>query len=585
MAYRACPIELVVHLAGLVLRRVGPVVCLYLLKSVIQVVTAGGSGAELQAPLIVLVVTLTITEVGTAFAKNFDTRIEEKLAPYIHTLILDKAASLPAAAFEDPNTHNLIERANRNSKTVHELMGDIFFTAAIFVQAFSTLLLLATTSLSIAGLALVAAIPIAWTGTRQGKRMHGLEKEHSPSRRLTDYLGRLLSGRESATELRGFQLRQFFLERWRQAFTLRKAEFLRGRFLGTREGWLACLAANTLFGLALLLIVDRAFRGLISTGEIIVLISAVRILQTALTQAAGSLGFIWQYGLPVADLRHFLEMPVDNEESPGTHSFPDKLMHTIRFEDVHFTYPGAAEPVLKGLSLELRAGEKIALVGVNGAGKSTLIKLLLCFYRPTSGRITVDGVDLQEINPASLRDNLSCVFQDFLRYELTLFDNVALGRVGAGHPVVESVCQATGLSDLVNSLPTGYDTQLGKAFSGGVGLSGGQWQRIALARAFARDAQVLILDEPTAALDPLAELEVFGRFIELVLDKTAIIISHRLGSARLADRVVVLSDGRLAETGSHHELMAKNGIYAELFRMQAQWYEDADVAAAKEGLL
>ncbi|MBI3970698.1 MAG: ABC transporter ATP-binding protein [Chloroflexi bacterium] len=284
-------------------------------------------------------------------------------------------------------------------------------------------------------------------------------------------------------------------------------------------------------------------------------------------------------------------------------AFPRPLRHSIRFEDVWFTYPGASQPALSGVTCEIRAGETVALVGENGAGKTTLVKLLLGLYQPDAGRITFDGIDAREIDPQALRAAASAVFQQFVHYHLTFRENVALGQpagdgmgsdgpmtkapdpapdpahetapgsalVAAMERAVERAVEQAGAQDIVRALPQGYDTLLGPDV-GGVDLSSGQWQRVALARAFYRPAQVLVLDEPTAALDPLAELAVFERFAALAAGRTAVLISHRLGMVRLAGRVIVLEQGRVAESGTYESLLRSGGAYAALFTAQARWY-------------
>jgi ATP-binding cassette subfamily B protein len=276
-------------------------------------------------------------------------------------------------------------------------------------------------------------------------------------------------------------------------------------------------------------------------------------------------------GLPALDIRAFLDRSAGEATAAGRLPYPGG---DIRFESVTFAYPGQAEPVLDRVSLVIREGERVALVGPNGAGKTTLIKLMLGLYRPNAGRITIGDINLCDIAPAALRDRVSCVFQDFARLDLTLADNISACAPDVDPASIAAACAATGLTDTLAALPQGAATQLGKTFSGGVELSGGQWQRIALARAFARDARLVVLDEPTAALDPLAELEVYAHFAELMAGRTTVLISHRLGAARLSERILVLDRGRIVEDGAHSELIAAQGLYASLFRTQAGWYQE-----------
>lgn len=252
--------------------------------------------------------------------------------------------------------------------------------------------------------------------------------------------------------------------------------------------------------------------------------------------------------------------------------------------DVEFTYPGNSTPALSGINLQVRPGERIALVGVNGSGKTTLVKLLLGLYRPTQGRILVDGTDLQDIAPDAWRTHVGAVFQDYARYALTVRENIGFGQLDRldDDEAIRSAAKRSSAAELVETLPDGYDTILGKEFENGHDLSLGQWQKLALARAYLRDAALLVLDEPTSALDALAELDVYRRFSELSTGKTVLLISHRLGSARLADRILFLEDGRITEEGTHEDLITASGAYAELYAMQAEWYREQKTVTRKE---
>ena len=325
-------------------------------------------------------------------------------------------------------------------------------------------------------------------------------------------------------------------------------------------------------------------------------------------RAGSSLGYfsrdLQSQSAEISYVREFLNLPEDDgawmQQSPAarepTQPFPKPLREGFAVKDVWFSYPAAdaakgenSRPVLQGVSLHLEPGERVALVGANGAGKSTLAKLLLGLYQPASGEITVDGVLYDEIDRTSLANAVSAAFQDFFNFELTASQSIGIGALGSGGSdqeadlwpawlppdptVVENAAQRAGVDTIAARLPQGYDTPVGHILDGGQGLSGGEWQRLAIARAFIRQPELLILDEPTAALDPMAEAEVYRQFGDLLAGRTALLISHRLGSARMADRILVLKDGRIVEQGHHDALVVKGGVYAAMWEEQASWYQ------------
>lgn len=583
IAMKHAPLETVLLLVGQVLRHMGPPAALLALKQVVNGLVGGSGPADLTSPLLALVGLTMLTQLGGALTNFGDGCMYEKMQPATQELALRHAARLSYRHFDNPAVFDLLERnLSDTSMRVFQLIWFMIDTLTTAAGVLSAVVLVAMTSLWVALLAILIALPIVWAGSRAGARDFALNKTQSPARRFTRYISDLLSKRETANELRAYQLTGYLLGRWRESYASRKADHLRARGTTAAEGALASLGAALLFGGALAGVVYVAVQGQVAAGDIAVLVGAVRILEHGIGRMAANTGYFVQYGRPIGEFRQFLSIPAEDGPCGRGLPFPAPLSGTIRFEDVTFTYPGGTEPVLSHVTLEIQPGEHVALVGVNGAGKSTLTKLLLGLYRPDSGRITIDGIDLHDIAPESLVSHVSCVFQDFVRYQMTLRENVAMGKLGAPPERVEEALAAAGLDALPQRLPHGYDTLLGRYFSGGVDLSGGQWQRVALARAFVRDAELIVLDEPTSALDPRAELEVFGRFVELVRNKTALLISHRLGSARVADRVIVLDGGAVAETGSHEQLMAAGGIYAELFKTQAQWYEAGAPSAAAE---
>ena len=283
---------------------------------------------------------------------------------------------------------------------------------------------------------------------------------------------------------------------------------------------------------------------------------------------------IAESALYLKDLFDFFNIKPDIVSTPGSRPFPEKLQGGFVFENVSFRYPDQERWAIRNLSFTLEAGEKLALVGENGAGKTTLVKLLARLYEPTEGRILIDGVDIRDYNLQSLRQSIGIIFQDYIRFQLTAAENIAVGDIAQKdkHEDVVSSAEKSLANTVIDQLPERYEQMLGRRFKNGVDLSGGQWQKIALGRAYMRDAQLLILDEPTSALDARAEHEVFLRFAELISGKSAVLISHRFSTVRMADRILVLENGQMVEIGSHEELLAKGGKYAELFTLQAQGY-------------
>ena len=315
-------------------------------------------------------------------------------------------------------------------------------------------------------------------------------------------------------------------------------------------------------------------RGEFSIGDLTFLAGSFRRLRTLLEGLLSGFSQVAGQALYLDDLFSFFEIEPEIHSPANPAPFPTPVREGFVFEDVGFRYPGAERWAVRHLSFTLQAGEVLALVGENGAGKTTLVKLLARLYDPDEGRILLDGVDLRDYDLDVLRNNIGVIFQDFVRYHLTAAENIAVGRIearGDRARIVEAARRSLA-DEVIDKLPRGYDQVIGKRFKNGVDLSGGEWQKVAIARAYMRDAQLLILDEPTAALDARSEFEVFQRFKELSVGKTAVLISHRFSSVRMADRILVLNDGQVEAVGTHEELLAQDGRYAELFELQAAGY-------------
>jgi ATP-binding cassette subfamily B protein len=343
-----------------------------------------------------------------------------------------------------------------------------------------------------------------------------------------------------------------------------------------RAGWgafFSAISSLTYYG-AYVLIIFQTINGVITVGSLTFLAGAFRRMQQGLQTILSRFSTIGENALYLQDLFDFFAIRPTIADNAGAIPFPEEIKSGWEFQNVSFAYPNSDKLAIRNLSFKLPVGKKVALVGENGAGKTTLVKLLARLYEPSEGRILLDGRDLREYELHSLRDNVGVIFQDFFRYQLTVRENIAIGRIeeGDNQGRIEDSAEKSLARDVVTELEHGYDQLLGRRFAGAVDLSGGQWQKIALARAYMRDAQLLILDEPTSALDARAEYEVFQRFTALMAGKTAVLISHRFSTVRMADHILFLEYGGLVEEGSHEELIDLGGRYAELFELQAEGY-------------
>jgi ATP-binding cassette subfamily B protein len=396
----------------------------------------------------------------------------------------------------------------------------------------------------------------------------------TPIKREMDYLRDLGTKKESAKELKVFGLGDFLQNRYRvisEEISNRNRQ-LAGRRLRTAS--VLALLASCGYYFAYAVLVYRALHGLLTIGQVTFLAGSLAGFSAQLQTVFSIFTNIADQALYLTDLFDFLAVKPKICNAKNALPAPQPIRHGIEFRNVSFAYPGSDRMVLKNVNLRISAGERIALVGANGQGKTTLVKLMTRLYEPTSGQILLDGIDLRDLDIASLHERIGVIFQDFVRYDMTVRENIAVGNIESRHDeerLVESARKG-GALEIVNRLRHGLDQQLGRRFQDGVDLSGGEWQRFALARAHMRDAEILILDEPTAALDPVAESEVFGQFAELTEGKIALLISHRFSTVRMADRIVVLEDGVIREEGTHTDLMARRGRYANLFKLQASSY-------------
>ena len=488
--------------------------------------------------------------------------------------LMEHAATLDLEDFEDADLQDKLDRARRQTMGRMSLMGQLFGQAqdVITVISFAAGLLIYAPWL-IALLA-VALIP-AFIGEAHFNAMgYSLNFAWTPERRQLEYVRQTGASVESAKEVKIFNLHHFLIARYR---TLADKFFKANRSLARKRAlWGAVFAALGTLGyyIAYAYIAWRTVRGDFTIGDLTFLAGSFRRLRQLLEGLLVGFSQVASQALYLDDLFSFFEIEPEIKSPQNPVAIPKPISRGFVFENVGFQYPDAERWAVRHLDFELRAGEVLALVGENGAGKTTLVKLLARLYDPDEGRILLDGTDLRDYDIDELRANIGVIFQDFVRYHLSAGENIGVGQIDAMDDQlrIREAARRAMADEVIDSLPNGYDQLIGRRFKSGVDLSGGQWQKIAIARAYMRDAQVMILDEPTAALDARSEFEVFQRFKELSDKRTAVLISHRFSSVRMADRILVLNEGRLEASGTHEQLLAQGGRYAELFELQASGY-------------
>ncbi|MDQ4100086.1 MAG: ABC transporter ATP-binding protein/permease [Chloroflexota bacterium] len=549
-----------------------------LLDGVTQGAASGGGGDAVRAIVWLALFQLGLF-VGAALAQTLGNisqqLLQERLAIHVQTLIMEHANTLDLADFENAKYYDELQQAQRESANRPVQMVAQVFNLGRSLITFATLTaILVGLSPWVAVATLLAPIPAFISGSRYGWWGFQQMRRQSPVRRVMSYLTTLMTTDEYAKEVKLFTLGDYFIERYRRTaagyYAETKTLLVRRYLAGFGWGALTIVVSSGTF----LYVAVLAVRGQITVGAVAAYVQAAAQLQGAFQGLLGGVQGVYEHGLYLSTLYDLLErkprIAAPDQPAPVQRPFT----HGVEFQHVSYRYPGNETLALDDVSFTIAPGETVSLVGRNGAGKSTVVKLLGRLYDPSEGRILIDGRDLRDYDPAELRREFSVMFQDYATYQFSAGENIGVGNVASADDAaaIARAAERAGADGVIANLPDNFGTVLGKWFEGGHQLSGGEWQKIALARAFMRDAQILILDEPTAALDAQAEHDLFSRIKELTAGRMALYISHRFSTARMADRILVLDEGRLIEQGTHDELMARGGRYAGLFELQAASY-------------
>jgi len=579
IVWRSGPLVVTLGLVFRLFASLLPIALLWIAKLIIDSIVHAVAGHQSVAPGFWW---LVAAEFGLAVCGSFlgrtidyfDALLADKYTRHVSIEVMKHAAALDLATYEDPVFYDRLERARVQAtdrlgmiQSIGRLVQQIITAVSLSISiiVFSPWLLL---------LLIVGVIPAFLGESHFAFLGYATNFRQTPIRRQLDYLRALGGSREAAKELKLFGLKEFLIER----FTRLSDQIYRENVgLARRRliaGTLLSMVGTAGYYSAYVFVVWRTIHGVLTIGELTFLSGAIVQASSNIQQIFSTLASIADQALFLTDLLAFFEMRPTIFSKPTALPAPRPIVRGFEFRNVSFRYPGGSRLVLNGLNFQLRPGERVALVGENGQGKTTIVKLMTRLYDPLEGQILLDGIDLREYSLEDLYREIGVIFQDFMRYEMTARENIAVGQIDtlARLEPLQEAARKSMAAPVIESLPFNYEQMLGRRFEGGVDLSGGEWQKVALARAYLRNAQILILDEPTAALDARSEFEVFRRFAELTTGRTALFISHRFSTVRMADRVVVLEHGRITEDGSHEQLANLGGRYAEMFELQAMHY-------------
>lgn len=581
LVWQSSPDWTVIRLVLITLQGLLPLASIYLIKLLVDGVTEGLIAApqvmlrQLTPLLVGLALITLVTLLCNAFSELVNTAQTQRVSDYMRGVLHAKSIEIDLAYYENPRYHDTLQRAQQEATyRPNQILMRLAQVGQNSISLVAMMGLLLTLHWGIAGVLLVAAVPNIFVRFRYTRKLYKWQRTWTPVERQSMYLSWLVTAETFAKEIRLFDLGNLFNQRFNR---------LRGKLYNAKlrlmtQRSLSFLFANVLSGAMVGVIygylLHQTLHGTFQLGDLVLYHQALQRGQSSIKALMTGISGLHEDNLFLANLYEFLDLKPQVTSATVAKAMPVPLRRGIVFEQVSFSYADTSRQALRDVSLSVNPGETIALVGENGSGKTTLIKLLCRLYDPTQGRITMDGIDLRELDIHDLRRHISVVFQDYAKYHLSAHDNIWLGNthLDPNDSQIIAAAKQAGAHEVITQLPEGYETTLGKLFNGGEELSIGQWQKVALARAFLRDSQLIVLDEPTSAMDPKAEYEVFKTFRELIQDQAAILITHRLSTVRMADRIYVMDHGHIVESGTHAELMQQQGTYAHLFNTQAQNY-------------
>lgn len=573
----------VIHVTLTTIQSILPLVLLYIIKLIVDNIAISlkiGDKTEIFGHILFLLLSaglvMLLINVNAVISELALTTLSQRVTDHLQVTLYKKAIEIDLESYESPQHQDILERAKWEAPTrPTQILNSLTSIGQSVISLLAIIGLLISLHWGLIGVLLVASIPSILVRFRQSKILYKWHRRQTELERKAGYIGHLLLGDHPAKEIRLFNLGNLLIDRF---YRIREQLYKEKLAITSRQA-INQLITQGFTGIAVLItygfIIHQTIYSKFQLGDLVLYSQAFQRGQGALAGLISGLGQLHENNLFLADLFEFLALKPTITEPAHPKLVPRPMQQGIVFQNVSFQYQNSPRQAIKQVNLTIAPGEIIALVGENGSGKTTLVKLLSRLYDVTHGSITIDGINLQHFSFSDWHRQLSVIFQDFTHYHLTAEDNIWFGNIDLP-PTRERITQAalmSGADAVIQSLPFGYDTLLGKWFKGGEELSGGQWQKIALARAFLRDAQLVVLDEPTSAMDAKAEAEVFEQFRSLMRGRSALLITHRLSTVKMADRIYVMHQGEIVESGTHEQLMAQKGTYAHLFKIQARNYQ------------